>query len=465
MFNVKFYILEKKNNSTKQPSTNGDSFECNIRNISNILNPQIELKYEKPYEYNYCFIEEFKRYYFISNWTWNGGLWIASCNIDVLATYKINIGNLTKNVLRSSSNKNSNLIDNQSPLTTEFTTNYYHVMPYEHQLDDGVPSLNKGFYVIGVLGNNSGGQTMYELSPSQFQNLLSGLLTTADGYDWGDLTRGVINSLMNPFQYISSCRWYPQEFITSGTEEIKCGLWGSGINGYKIVNVVNIPYKQFFIPITKHPQTTLKGQYMNINPFSQCLIDASVFGLINIDTTLLVDANYIGIELYVDSFSGIGTIKGYAETSQAFTFNKLLFKKEIQFGVDIALSNNKSEALTEIGTTALAIGGGVSTGNVNAIVGGVMNIGNVVESISGVIDSTGSRGSIVQHLNGFNLHQIFRNQADIDYINKGHPLMKNVQISSLNGYLVCDDGSIELSSTDVEKDKIKQFLTQGFYYE
>lgn len=465
MFNVNFYSFSKKNNSTKIPYNDVSSFICDIRNISNILNPQIELKHENPTEFNYCYIPIFSRYYFISNWTWNQGLWIASCSIDVLATYKTEIGNETKNVVRSASNKNGKLIDNQSPLTTDFTTNYVHNLPYPNQTGEGIPSLSKGVYVIGVLGNNSGGQTMYEILPNQFQALLSSLLTTADGYDWGDLTRGMINSLMNPFQYITSCRWYPNEFVISGTEEIKCGLWGSGVNGYKIVNITTTPYASFFIPISKHPQSNLIGDYLNLSPFTKTILDASVFGLIELDSTMLIGANYIGCEIYVDAFSGIGTIKGYAESTQLFTHKKLLFKKDIQFGVGIPLSSNSKDALSEVVTTTLAIGSGIVTGDVGSIASGLLNIGNVASAMNGVIDSTGASGAITQHLNGFNLHQTFRQQADIDYINKGYPCMRNLQINTLNGFVVCSNGDVDLNCTDAEKEKIKQYLTGGFYYE
>ena len=193
MFQVNFYSFPKKNNSTKRPNSIESSFNCDIRNISNILNPQIELKHSNPSNFNYCYIPIFSRYYFISNWTWNQGLWIASCSIDVLATYKTIIGNSSKYVIRSYSNRNQNLIDNSSPITAENVVDSSVIV--------NLSTMNDGVFCVGVIGNNANGQTIYQLDVSQFQQLLSGLLTTADGYDWGDLARGLKNSIMNPFQY------------------------------------------------------------------------------------------------------------------------------------------------------------------------------------------------------------------------------------------------------------------------
>lgn len=465
MFSVIFYEIEKRNNSTKRPNQDGSSFECSIKNISNILNPSIELKHQNPTGFNYCFIEEFERYYFISNWTWNSGLWIASCTIDVLATYKPQIANSTLYVLRSASNSDGNLIDNMSPLLATSNAIVTEIYPYENQ-GGGVPSIDKGVFVIGVVGNNLNGQIIYEVLPEQFRILLSTLLTTADGYDWGDLTQGVINSLMNPTQYISSCRWYPKEFIISGSVlNMKFGNWNSGVTAYNIAQN-GTRYELFRFPIEKHPQTNTKGNYMNLSPFTTCTLDLGVFGIINLDTTMLIDQNYIAVEFYVDAYSGLGTAKGYAETGDLIVSNRrLLFKKDVMFGVNIPLSANDSNAVPDILGTASAIGIGAMTGDVGAIISGASNIGNCAKAIQGTIETTSTSGSIVQHLRPFRLHQTFRNQADIDYTNNGHPLMKNVQIGSLNGFVLCKDGNIELNSTDAEKEKIRQYLTTGFYYE
>lgn len=48
-----------------------------------------------PSTYNYCYISEFGRYYFINNITSvRNGLWKIDCSVDVLMSYKTSILNL-----------------------------------------------------------------------------------------------------------------------------------------------------------------------------------------------------------------------------------------------------------------------------------------------------------------------------------------------------------------------------------
>lgn len=461
MFEVRFYTFSKRNNSTKQPSINYSSFNCDIRNISNILNPSIELKHENPTNFNYCFIPQFERYYFISNWTFNQGLWIASCTIDVLATYKTQIGDNTKFVLRAYSQHNFNLIDLYAPLMATNSIQEQSIFPYSNNQI----TMSDGVWVVGIVGNNGSGQTMYQMDVTNFQTLLSSLLTTADGYDWGDLTQGVINSLMNPTQYITSCRWYPKSFIHGSAQTIKCGMWSSNATGYPIIAMNDVSYASLSnaFEIYKHPQQSEKGGYVNLRPFTQATFDLGVFGIVDVDTTLLYDAQYIYLKIDVDAYSGMGTIRGYADNG-VHDYKRLLFKRETMFGVNIPLSSNGANAIAPIIETATKMVKTDDEGNVQLGLD-FGSIGNVVSAIQGSINTMGSASSILEHLQKIRFTQIFRNATPIDYYNVGYPLMQNVQLNTLNGYILCRDGNIELSCTDTEKEKIKQYLERGFYYE
>ena len=100
MININFYTFSKKENSTKRPTGAGTVLSCNIKSRSSIVNPFIELK-TNPTAFNYCYIPSFNRYYYISDITFDSGLWLVTCRIDVLATYKTEIGNTSMYILRS----------------------------------------------------------------------------------------------------------------------------------------------------------------------------------------------------------------------------------------------------------------------------------------------------------------------------------------------------------------------------
>ena len=69
---------------------------------------------------NYLYCPSFGRYYFIDNIILlKGGLIELQCSIDVLNTYKTQIKQLTAVINRSELFKNSYLVDEKTPLTTQ----------------------------------------------------------------------------------------------------------------------------------------------------------------------------------------------------------------------------------------------------------------------------------------------------------------------------------------------------------
>lgn len=458
--NVKFYKINKKVNSTLIPSGTGTTYNVVLKSPSSIINPRFELN--QYLDVNYCYVAEFNRYYFINEIRYENSLWVYSCNVDVLASFKTEIGASSKYVLRSASQRDEYLIDNSSPMIASNGTNAITVI--------NTNNMSSGKFVVGVVGNNASGQTMYQLDVSSFQSLLSSLLTTADGYDWGDLTRGLINSVMNPFQYITSCRWYPISFPVGSSTTIKCGLWESNVQG-KPIQPSNVgtgsPIDSYTFSIPKHPQTSSKGAYMNLSPFTRMKLDLGVFGIIDLDTTLLIDMDEIYIAIYVDSFSGVGTCYGWARTTNSDLRNRQLFKRQVQYGVNIPLSSNDSSTIPSIISIASSVALGVATGGASALAiggatGGVLGL---AESMNGSLNTMSSSGSIIDHLSNWYLIASFNNQSDIDIVNKGRPLCKMKTLNTLSGFIQCEEGNISSNATEQEKESIANYLTNGFYYE
>ena len=78
-----------KTNSLKRTFTSQKSFECVLKEGSDVLNPEIILETSNPVDYNMMYIPEFKRYYFIGVENLNNTTWrIYSLGIDTLFTYR-----------------------------------------------------------------------------------------------------------------------------------------------------------------------------------------------------------------------------------------------------------------------------------------------------------------------------------------------------------------------------------------
>ena len=72
---VNFYTFDKKPNSTKRPAGIGTTYKCNLIEPTSFTAPDIALAVPaKPTAFNYAYIPEFSRYYFIQDWAYSGGL-------------------------------------------------------------------------------------------------------------------------------------------------------------------------------------------------------------------------------------------------------------------------------------------------------------------------------------------------------------------------------------------------------
>ena len=66
-----------------------------LRGESSVINPSFMLEIDNPTSYNYLYIPDFDRYYFISNITSvRTGLWRIDCSVDVLMSFQSQILNL-----------------------------------------------------------------------------------------------------------------------------------------------------------------------------------------------------------------------------------------------------------------------------------------------------------------------------------------------------------------------------------
>lgn len=88
------------------------SFNGNFRDESSIISPIIEIELNRVPDFNYIYIQEFSRYYFVIEVeSVRNGLWRLQLDIDVLMTYKDAIVNLTAFVDRNEFDFNPLLID------------------------------------------------------------------------------------------------------------------------------------------------------------------------------------------------------------------------------------------------------------------------------------------------------------------------------------------------------------------
>ena len=457
-FAVNFYSFSKKDNSTKQPSGSGTTLTCELLQPSSILTPYLEINsaISNPSNLNYAYISVYGRYYWVNDWSYDRGFWIARLSVDVLATYKSVIGSSNQYVVRAASGYNLTIADNKYPaLSYGQVTN----VPFSSL---HTAFTNGGSFVVGISNGNSiesAGITYYAMRNVVMKQLMDFLF----GGTWmsaSDITVQLQKELINPMQYIDSIRWYPFDIpnstsISLSTDTIKFGFWDSGIT-CPVINVddATVPFAEE-ITIPSHPQVA-RGTYLNGNPYTKLLLDAYCFGQIPIDASIFPGSNHLTLGIGVDILTGVGRL-----TLSVGSDPKIFYKQYTQVGVDMKISQ-VSQGL--IGAPASVISGGAALAYGNALGFGAGIISGL-ESLMPQIASSGSVGTKCAFTTAPILIITRYSLPTEDLANFGRPLCAPTVINTLSGYIQCENVDIDVAATYNEMTQIRNYMESGFFYE
>ena len=112
---INFYKNLSEKNKIGKVLNNTLTLNGNLREESSIVNPTILVEHSNLSVYNYAYIPEFKRYYFVSEMTSvRNGLWRVTLSVDVLESYKTDILNLSCIVDKQQNQSYNNYIDDGS---------------------------------------------------------------------------------------------------------------------------------------------------------------------------------------------------------------------------------------------------------------------------------------------------------------------------------------------------------------
>lgn len=105
------YVNNSGKNKIGKTLTNDFSLSGNLRDVTNIINPVILIEISEIGNYNYCYINNFNRYYFITDITViRTGLFAISLMVDVLESFKSDIKNLSVILLNTQNVGSSNYL-------------------------------------------------------------------------------------------------------------------------------------------------------------------------------------------------------------------------------------------------------------------------------------------------------------------------------------------------------------------
>ena len=491
-FNVQFYTFGKKERSTAQPTGQGTVYSCTANDPLDLLAPEIILKISlnpqtSPTAFNYAYIPVFSRYYRVTGWSIRDGLWHCSLAVDALASWKTAIGSQSTYVYRSAYASDGAVVDPYYPTKASFN----HVkldIPDFWSLDvsRGGVEQGGGRYVLGILGK--GAVNYYCMTQAQVLDFLDAIFDDAfytqilGGFGATEYPEAKV--AINPIQYVTSFRFYPTFFavpgtawamhITGGVSSINVGpatvQCSAGIftavGGY--ADQISNNSTTYTVPLTNdadHPQIS-RGSYLRQAPYTTFEIFMPPWGFFQVNSSDLIGATGIKLDISVDMRSGSGSLNVYAVYSA--TSEQLIARYVTQVGIDCPLTY-----FYQVGTSNLRQGfKAVSAAfefvrgrGPEAITGPGSFVADAVMGDVPHVSVEGNQASGAQMCGRPCIQITHRLIVDEDNTDLGRPLCKIRQLSTIPGYIKADSDGISLACTDPEMTEIRAAISDGFYYE
>ena len=526
MANIKFYAFNKKPNSTKVPDdSSAIPFVCKIKDESSIMSPVIELHYmveNFTTSYNYCYIDEFKRYYFIDDKIRNQNVWTIYTHCDVFASFKSSILNSIQYVIRSSSSYDGSIIDNLylNKFNTEgvnaravryrgYTDSNEDFLPdcvrcFDYNGNNEVPAavfnmgINDGYFVLGITGSdNATGTSFYIMPYSVFKAFIKKAFTLNPS-DMSDVSSGLANAIYDPLSYITMCKWYPhvRYDVLDIVTEIYVGRYKIDTFGtaYELP-AMNTARYTFDITIPKHDNSTSR-KYLNVSPFSEISLYFEPFGIIPIDSTKVLNDSELHVEFDVDYTNGIASLKVNQKSGLPLQ-NPIIASSTADYGVTIPIStlaydwkgglimsgmqlvkdvvSNSSMSATGKKPTYMTDSAWEQRqGYIQEHTAQNMDIINsaldIAGSALGQLQTVGTVGSFLSFNSGAPMLYVwYIDQTEYDDARFGRPLYQKRRLSSLSGMCVCLNATIDSYYSPrplkPEEDAILSGLNGGVYIE
>lgn len=470
------YKFSKKINSTAQPTSSTESLtlECFVKTPSSLISPAVQLsKGTEPIDYNYAYIADWGRYYFINDIEYSMGYWTLYLSVDVLASFKTGILGSEQYVLRSASSSDGSILDFKYP--AKGSSSHGKTYGGNVVINAGSPVsgyfdgiLWTGCWVVQVYSNNNSGVTTYALNNAAFVSLMSNLTSYVPS-DISDVSAGIAKAMFDPLQYITSVMWFPRfpdKDAGTAQSSIIFGGYSVSVSGTCVSFDSSIWDRMYCdITVAKHSDVA-SYPYMQLSPYSNYDLYFEPFGKLPLDSTKLYGVNTIRCNWYLEYQKGLA----HLEVTDASNTGNVIATADSQFGIEIPISQM---TVDYIGAAANILGGTVGTleslisGDIVGTIGrGAEAIGNGIASMIPIVSGKGTPGSFL----------IFRGEApriEHQFFNIvgrnnnlfGSPLCQTVQLSTLSGFCMCSNALISLPCTESERGTIESYLNSGVFLE
>lgn len=291
-----FYYLHKRQNSTKKPADGSAlaSYSINLKDNTSFLNPTIEVylpNYDTPFGWNYAFISQFAKYYFIKDYRWStSGYWEIDLTLDVLASHVTAIKAGTYFIKYAETAFNKWIIDTRVQQLTSCTT---HITSGDNRIFDldNMTDRNILFFISEDSNLSSGGALQaFLISQSDLKDVCQSLYTAGS-----DVWQNLQAQAGSASACIAKCIRVPYSVPAGNSLPIKLGNYSTGVDGRPVLGRVMLPATSISIPWQANDYRRAYHKFTLILPF---------VGAVSIEASDIINDSQIDIAAAIDILTG-----------------------------------------------------------------------------------------------------------------------------------------------------------------
>ena len=473
---IRFYQFAKRNKSSLNPTSAYHEVDCQLKDATSVMTPVILLQTFIPFNFNYCYIPNWNRYYFISDSQSIDGMWEVALTEDLLASFKSEIGETSCNILYASGST-KDIADTRIPVQAT-------VLRKESSASLGFSlAPTTGRIILGITGKGSFGVYVLQ-NRSDIKDLLDGIDTW-----WTNTVDTTIDSIKQCFfggsasECVKSAFEIPIQFNASSIGDLENLVLGNypclksdgstHIKGYRVYDPILDYAANVEIPWNY-------SDWRNTSGYTEVAMYIPMIGIISLPATELKNEMGLLVEYKINITSGdiAVIVRGKTMPEQRIyatcSSNCALPTAFGSTGID---TNKVSQAVvTGIGTLAVAASalatGGLSAVAAAGIGGGLASTAAaIMQSLGGTGDGAGGLGGGATCALDDKVHcfviskQLSDTQAHFNPI-IGKPYMGVAKVNQFNGYVQTDVYQFASNRAySSEKDIINSMLDSGIYYE
>lgn len=462
---VTFYAsFSKRRNSTKQPSGSSQGFgSVRLKEGTSMMKPVFLLS-QVNWHWNYASWDS--RYYYVIDIVSQGNEYFEiHCELDVLATFKTQIGNYSTLISRAASDQNYDVVDSIYPAKTRPTTKRTQIA------SDGIFTTNQseGTFLLGAMGTL--GLDFYAFNAFQFNNFcyqafpsLGVSMSQWVARSLAEAPAGGINAVLSSIVLL---KWLPIKYslissqLTSVTT-VQLGCLEVTAPAGKISGDIAYRILSKTISFPDRDDAGARGRWLYLPPYANYSVYIPPFGQIAIDGSYLISSGLeLSADIMVEMMTGNVTLRLYYGIG--YSGPKMVGVYNTNVGVDLKSGGVGANA----GGVLAGIAGAVASYYEKDYAGVAASIGSAVKSAIPQPYQTGGgvSGPVADLGQNWYAYATYFDPIDENQAELGRPLAEVKTISTLSGFVQCADAKLAIPGHAEEMVEVNTLLNSGIFYE